>query len=234
MNTLALLLTLLAPPARPLPDTTFWDGNWRRVQRPNAVYYGWTTPADSGRCRIHDFYSSGERQMEALGWPGPPVVKDGPATYYFRSGAKRTIGQFANGKREGVWQYWNEDGTLRQKLTWHNDHTVATLRKEADADNNIPQIVEQMPKFLGPLSLFQYLGATIRRPAQVPAGGGKVYVQFVVGPQGTITSTRLIKGFDPDCDAEALRAVAALPRWQPGLHNGEPTAVRFIVPVVFK
>ncbi|RZK49413.1 MAG: energy transducer TonB, partial [Hymenobacter sp.] len=75
---------------------------------------------------------------------------------------------------------------------------------------------------------------TIRRPAQVPAGGGKVYVQFVVGPQGTITSTRLIKGFDPDCDAEALRAVAALPRWQPGLHNGEPTAVRFIVPVVFK
>jgi len=234
MNTLALLLTLLAPPARPVPDTTFWDGSWRRVQRPNAVYYGFTTPLDSGRCRIQDFYISGERQMEAIGWPGPPVVKDGPATYYFRSGAKRTTGQFANGKREGVWQYWNEDGTLRQKLTWHADHTVAALRKEADADSNIPQFIEQMPKFLGPLSLFQYLAATTRRPAQVPAGGGKVYVQFVVGPQGNVTSTRIVQGFDPACDAEALRAVAALPRWQPGLHNGVPAAVRFVIPMVFK
>lgn len=174
--------------------------------------------------------------MEALGWLGPPVVKDGPATYYFRSGAKRTTGQFANGKREGVWQYWNEDGTLRQKLTWRwrANHTVATLPKEPDADRNVPQLVEQMPKFLGPLSLLQYLGATTRRPAQVPAGGGKVYVQFVVGPQGTITSTRIVKGFDPACDAEALRAVAALPRWQPGQRNGVPTAVRFVVPVVFR
>ena len=237
-----LLLPLLsaaghAPRALPLPparDTTFYDDSWRHVARANAVYYGLVTPLDSGRCRIQDFYLSGERQLEALGWLGPPVVKDGPAVYYFRSGAKRTTGQFANGQREGAWQYWNEDGTLRQKLTWHAGHTVAPLAKEADADRYVPQLVEQMPKFLGPLPLLQYLGATTRRPAQVPAGGGKVYVQFVVGPQGTITSTRLIKGFDPACDAEALRAVAALPRWQPGLQNGAPTAVRFIVPMVFR
>ncbi|RZK23544.1 MAG: hypothetical protein EOO63_17645, partial [Hymenobacter sp.] len=80
MNTLALLLTLLAP-ASPVHDTTFWDGSWRRVQRANAVYYGWNTPLDSGRCRIQDFYFTGERQMEALGWAGPPVLKNGPVTY---------------------------------------------------------------------------------------------------------------------------------------------------------
>ncbi|RZK97466.1 MAG: energy transducer TonB, partial [Hymenobacter sp.] len=72
------------------------------------------------------------------------------------------------------------------------------------------------------------------RPAQVPPGGGKVYVQFVVGPQGTITSTNIVKGFDPACDAEALRAVAALPRWQPGRQHGQPTAVRFVIPITFK
>ena len=235
MTTLALLLTLAAPP-RLAPDTTFWDGSWRRVQRSNAVYYGWTTPADSGRCRIQDFYLTGERQMEALGWPGPPVVKDGPATYYFRSGAKRTTGHFANGKREGVWQYWNEDGTLRQKTTWHAGHTVVVFTKEADADSRVPQIVEQMPRFPGGLSVVQYLARTVRRPAGAPPiqGDGKVLVQFIVGPQGTITSTSLLKGIGPAYDAEVLRAVATLPRWQPGLLNGEPTAVRFIVPVVFQ
>ena len=167
------------------------------------------------------------------------MVKDGPATYYFRSGAKSTTGQFANGQREGVWQYWNEDGSLRQKISWHAGRKALAPRTTYTyiiqaGDSNVPDMVEQMPKFPGPLSLVQYLGNSTRRPAQVPPGGGKVYVQFVVGPQGTITSTRIIKGFDPACDAEALRAVAALPRWQPGRQHGEPVAVRFTVPVVFE
>ncbi|MGI4741568.1 MAG: TonB family protein [Janthinobacterium lividum] len=234
MTTLALLLALVAPPKLAL-DTTFYDGSWRHVSRANAVYYGWVTPLDSGRCRIQDFYRSGEQQMEGNGWLGPPVVKDGPVTYYFRSGAQRTTGQFANGKHEGVWQYWNEDGSLRQKITWHAGskvlvpHTYVILI----GDSNVPQLVEQMPKFLGPLSVAQYLRATVRRPAHVPAGGD-VYVQFVVGPQGNITSTRIVRGLNPACDAEALRAVAALPRWQPGYQYGQPTAVRFTVPVSFR
>lgn len=217
----------------PAPDTTFYDGNWRRVGRANAVYYGWVMPLDSGRCRVQDFYRSGERQMEASGRLGPPVVKDGPATYYFRSGTKRTTGQFANGQHEGVWYYWQEDGSLRQKTTWHAGVAVAAPGKETAADSQVPQLVEQMPRFLGPLPLAQYLAATMHRPADAPAGGGKVYVQFVVGPQGNITSTRIIQGFDPACDAEALRAVAALPRWQPGRQHGQPVAVRFIMPIAF-
>lgn len=52
MNTLALLLLATAP-ARPVPDTTFGDGSWHRVQRPNALYDGLTTPLDSGRCRVN-------------------------------------------------------------------------------------------------------------------------------------------------------------------------------------
>ena len=237
MLILFLPLALVAPPKLAL-DTTFFDGSWRHVSRANAVYYGWVTPLDSGRCRIQDFYRSGERQMEAGGWLGPPAIKDGPVTYYFRSGPKRTTGQFANGKREGVWHYWNEDGTLRQNITWHaNAKMPVTYSRTyifSAADSNVPQLVEQMPKFLGPLSLAQYLKATTRRPAKVPPGGGKVYVQFVVGAQGNITSTRIVKGFDPACDAEALRAVAALPPWEPGRQKGQPTAVRFVIPLVFE
>jgi TonB family protein len=232
MHTFTLLLTLVAP-AAPAHDTTFWDGSWQRVQRVNAVYYGWNTPLDSGRCRIQDFYITGERQMETIGWLGPPVVKDGPVTYYFRSGPKKTTGQFVSGKRDGEWQYWNEDGTLRQKIAWHGGSKVIATYIIQAADSNVPQLVQQMPKFLGPLPLRQYLAASTHRPPNMPAGGGTVYVQFVVGPHGTITSTRIIKSFDPSCDSEALRAVAAMPRWQPGFQNGKPTAVRFTVPVDF-
>lgn len=233
MTALALLLALAAPPSV-AHDTTFFDGTWQRVSRANAVYYGLVTPLDSGRCRIQDFYRSGERQMEGSGWLGPPVLKDGPVTYYFRSGPKKTTGQFADGKREGVWQYWNEDGTLRQKLTWHADRKViATHTVAANPISTIPMLVELMPKFPGPLILWQYLAATMHRPAEAPAGGGKVFVQFVAGPEGNVTSSSIIKGFDPACDAEALRAIASLPRWKPGRQNGKPVSVRFVIPITF-
>lgn len=222
-------------------DTTFWDDNWQRVNRRNAVYYGWAVPLDSGRCRILDFYLTGERQMEALGRSGPPVVKDGPATYYYRSGVKKAAGQFVNGKHEGVWSYWQQDGTPRQQRLWQAGvikHPVEPAKKFTTVIvPYIPQIVEQMPRLLGSLSLNQYLTATTRRPpGPLPgnAAEGKVYVEFVVNAEGTVASVRLVKGFAPAYDAEALRAVAALPRWEPGRQHGQPVAVRMTIPITFR
>jgi TonB family protein len=241
MNVLVLLSLLStsgqAPRLLPQPahDTTFYDGNWRHVGRANAVYYGLVTPLDSGRCRIQDFYLSGERQMEASGRFGPPVVKDGPVTYYFRSGAKRTTGQFANGKRAGVWLYWNEDGSVRQKKKFVGNTEMRFTIDAPNADSKVLLLVEQMPVFPGRVPVVQYLANTIRRPAGAPPvhGDGKVFVQFVVGPEGSISSARIIKSFDSAYDAEVLRAVVELPRWKPGRQNGEPVAVQFVVPVVF-
>lgn len=59
-------------------------------------------------------------------------------------------------------------------------------------------------------------------------------MQFVVGPTGEVLQPVVLKGLDPACDAEALRAVASLPRWEPGRRNGQPVAVRFVVPLTFQ
>jgi TonB family protein len=220
MNSFALLLSAALPMSGPTPpaaaaaqDTTFWDGEWRHVSRANAVYYGWVTPLDSGRCLVQHFY----------------------VTYYYRSGPKRATGQFVHNKREGTWQYWREDGTLRLQKKFAGGIEMQTITQPADADSKVPQIVEQMPAFPGPLSVVQYLASTIHRPAGAPPvhGDGKVFVQFVVGPEGNIISTRIIKSFDSAYDAEVLRAVVKLPRWKSGRQKGEPVAVRFVVPVVF-
>jgi TonB family protein len=242
MNSFALLLSAALPVSGPTPpaaaaaqDTAFWDGEWRHVSRANAVYYGWVTPLDSGRCLVQHFYRTGEREMEAAARSGPVISKEGPVTYYYRSGPKRATGQFVHNKREGTWQYWREDGTLRLQKKFAGGIEMLTFTQPADADSKVPQIVEQMPAFPGPMSVVQYLASTIHRPAGAPPvhGDGKVFVQFVVGPEGNVISTRIIKSFDSAYDAEVLRAVVELPRWKPGRQNGEPVAVRFVVPVVF-
>ncbi len=58
-------------------------------------------------------------------------------------------------------------------------------------------------------------------------------VTFVVEKNGTLSNVTLLKSFDPDCDAEALRVVKAGPKWKPGKHRGQPARQRITIPIVF-
>lgn len=218
-----------APPAR--RDTTFFDAGWHHVSRPNAVFFGWTTPLDSGRCRIQTYYLSGERQFEAVGRPGPPVLRDGPATFYYRSGQVEATGRYAQGQKTGPWQYWQENGTPKPARTY--------IPRPRNPAGGVFRIVEQMPKFAGGMNgLTRYLATHAHYPYPAdrtqPRPAGKVLVQFVVGPTGDVLRPVVLKSLAPACDAEALRAVAGLPRWEPGRRNGQPVAVLFVVPLTFR
>jgi len=63
---------------------------------------------------------------------------------------------------------------------------------------------------------------------------GKVKIQFTVEADGTVTNPEVIEGFCPECDAEALRLVASLPRFSPGTRNGVPVPVVCFLPIQFK
>lgn len=63
---------------------------------------------------------------------------------------------------------------------------------------------------------------------------GVVYVQFIVEADGSITGIRTLRGISKECDIEAERVIAMMPRWKPGQVNGENVAVRFVMPISFK
>ena len=63
---------------------------------------------------------------------------------------------------------------------------------------------------------------------------GKVYVAFEVKEDGTLINLEVTKGISPDLDAEALRVVQAMPKWNPGTQNGEASTMRYYIPVEFK
>jgi periplasmic protein TonB len=63
---------------------------------------------------------------------------------------------------------------------------------------------------------------------------GKVYVRFCVTATGTVEQVSVLKGVDPDLDAEAIRVVKSFPRFKPGKQDGRPVPVWFIVPITFQ
>lgn len=90
----------------------------------------------------------------------------------------------------------------------------------------------------GPKAYTLYLMSSLVYPEsllkQQRIVAGQVFVSFVVEKDGTITNAKIVKGFHPDCDLEAIRVVINMPRWVPTILEGKAVRSRFTQPITFK
>ena len=114
--------------------------------------------------------------------------------------------------------------------------TVPRSVLEAAAAGHIYTYVEQMPQLPGGGGS----GAIIKQIQDnfiYPAGAqqeGRVFANFIVAADGSVSNVKIIKGLAPAYDAAVLAAINQLPRFVPGKQAGNPVAVSFTVPVTFK
>lgn len=97
--------------------------------------------------------------------------------------------------------------------------------------------VEKMPEFPGGTdSLLSYLVANIRYPGAARKANvqGKVIARFVVNQIGKIEQVEIKRGLSPECDAETVRVIGAMPDWKPGAQNGKKVSVYYTLPISFR
>ncbi len=113
------------------------------------------------------------------------------------------------------------------------DNVNSNAAKESVYDQ-----VEVKPEFPGGMSaLVKYLQENIKYPSAALAekAQGKAFVRFVVEKDGSITNTEIIKSTgNIYLDKEALRVASNMPKWKPGMQQGNPVRVFFMLPVSFK
>ncbi len=63
---------------------------------------------------------------------------------------------------------------------------------------------------------------------------GRVFVEFVIAKDGTLTEVTCVKGIGAGCDEEAIRIVQSAPAWNPGKQRGKPVRQRYTLPIIFK
>lgn len=63
---------------------------------------------------------------------------------------------------------------------------------------------------------------------------GRVFLQFTVEKDGTVTNVRVLRGVDPALDQEAIRVVQSSPKWTPAKQRGKAVRVSFSFPIVFQ
>lgn len=95
-------------------------------------------------------------------------------------------------------------------------------------------VVETMPTFPGG-NPQNWIAKNIKYPAIAIDNGiqGKVFVQFVIEKDGSITDTKVIRGVDASLDNEALRVIKTMPNWNPGKQKGNAVRVLYTMPIVF-
>lgn len=97
--------------------------------------------------------------------------------------------------------------------------------------------VEQMPTYPGGMDgLIAFMVNAIDYPASAVEAGveGTVYTEFVVDVTGVVRDIRVKRGVHPDLDAEAVRVLGTMARWEPGRNGGQPVPVSMVLPVAFR
>ena len=114
---------------------------------------------------------------------------------------------------------------------------VATETTNENDNDEVFLVVDQMPEFPGGMeALMKYFSDNVRYPVYAAEKKiqGRVICQFVVNKDGSISDIKVIKGVDKSLDREALRLIENMPRWKPGVLNGEKVSCKYTVPVRFR
>ena len=117
------------------------------------------------------------------------------------------------------------------------EESLQTEMQDDLQEQKVYEEVDVLPVPQGGMEAFYAeLGQNLLYPKQARELGveGKVFVEFVVEPDGTLTNLTVMKGIGAGCDAAALNAMAKSAKWTPGQKGGRNVAVRMKLPIVFK
>jgi protein TonB len=98
-------------------------------------------------------------------------------------------------------------------------------------------VVEEEPAPEGGYAaLYRQLNQSLEYPAAARRMGvsGKVYVEFVVEKDGSLSQIKVVRGIGAGCDQAAIRALQESSKWKPGKQRGRPVKVRMVIPIYFQ
>ena len=96
---------------------------------------------------------------------------------------------------------------------------------------------ERMPSFPGgqrALDAFLEKNLKYSKSAIKNKRSERVNIEFVVNTDGSLSYIGIKKSANPQLDTEAMRVVNMMPKWKPGTIQGQPVAVYYVQPIIFK
>lgn len=96
-------------------------------------------------------------------------------------------------------------------------------------------VVEEAPEFLAG-SVQKWIAKNVKYPVLAQENGitGKVFIQFVIEKDGSISNIKVLRSVDASLDKEAVRVIQSMPKWKPGKQRKQTVRVSYTLPINFQ
>jgi TonB family protein len=130
----------------------------------------------------------------------------------------------------------NSDGQGRSFVILEKgEQTNMIADMTASADEVFSVVEETATPKEGMPAFYKYLAENMKYPqeARETKTEGKVFVQFIINIDGSLSDIRVVKGIGKGCDEESIRVIKASPAWNPGKQKGIIVKQRYTLPIMF-
>jgi beta-lactamase regulating signal transducer with metallopeptidase domain len=115
--------------------------------------------------------------------------------------------------------------------------TVKNKAEVGEKDIYENDAIETQPEFPGGVTAFyKFVGSNFKMPAEADKNKiqGKVYMQFVVEKDGSLSDLRTMKDIGYGIGDEVIRVLKLSPKWTAGFVNGKPVRVMYSLPITIQ
>jgi TonB family protein len=242
-------------------DTMFLDIFLSNCERSEALYYAFYTPTNSTSFKEEIFYLTSHKPL-SIGYSKERSVhkRDGFYTEYYENGNKKSEGNYKDHFHDGFWKhYYSDTASLHYTMSWkqgtpngelrsyyregqlkrteqHNNNFEASKGNCFDKDGNkIPFTpFTKMPQFTEDINRFLAKNTRYPKNSRKNNESGRAIVRFIIESTGEVSHIKIGRPLFPDLDAEAMRLVAKMPKWNPGTEDDVAVSVPFTLPIVFR
>lgn len=178
--------------------------------------------------------------VSALHNATPGVLTDANGKFTIQAAADDIlIVTCANKKAQRISLKNVEEHLTIQMKAEKGESTVNALPEVVEDEEEEPlfMVVEEMPSYPGGMkNLMDFLGSNIKYPKQAVKDRieGRVIAQFTVRKDGTISDIVIVRSISPELDAETIRVLKLMDKWEPGVQRGKKVNVKFTIPVTFR
>lgn len=114
--------------------------------------------------------------------------------------------------------------------------SINQLSTATKTDGEVFTVVEESAQPVGGIQvLYEMIASKLKYPEQALKQGvqGKVFVEFIVNEDGSLSNFTVLKGIGSGCDEAAVAVISQSPNWIPGKQKGKVVKQRMVLPVNF-
>jgi TonB family protein len=127
-----------------------------------------------------------------------------------------------------------KNGSSQSYLILEKNEQTNQLAEVTKTDDEIFLVVEETASPVGGMEAYiAKLYTVLNYPQEARSKGieGKVFVEFVIELDGTISNLKVLKGIGAGCDEEAMRALKEAGPWNPAKQRGIAVKQRMVMPI---